>query len=255
MGESVTRFRVKFENERPIELLEFTASLAALGNEYRRFAGDEDGYLCVERITEGSIDAILADSGAILGSIVPIGPTVIQYFAEHWVDLLKTVANYGIDKLTDAKAKSLPSSSVKNVMTFAGPASKGNSTFVCGDNNTIVTGPTFNLDAATAATLIQNGRHLLSANPVEEVRFQTEPLKLYQVRDAKKGDLGYIDRFSPKAHRLIFADDSLKAQMLHGEVSPFDVHFFVSGIVKTAGGEIAAYYIDKIDGFTERDAA
>ncbi len=254
MTEGIQRLRIKFENERPVELLEFTAALAAVGDEYRSFRGDNNGCLRVERITEGSIDAVLTDVTSTAMIVAPVADQIVKAFSEHWVGLLKAVANYGLDKLSDAKAKSASKRSIKNAIVFARPANNGNAITVTGDNNTVITGPYINVDRSIAEAIITNGSHLLAPDIAEEARFTNEPLKLYQARDAKAGDLGYIDRFSPKPRRLIFADDAVKAEMLHGEARAFDVFFYVSGLVKTAGGEIAGYYIDKIDGFTERDA-
>jgi hypothetical protein len=253
MSETAKRLRITFENERPIELAEFTASLAAVADEYRRFTGNENGRLCVERITEGSIDTFLTEVAQDVGPFVQAVQPMVGIFIKHWFDLLKMLASYGKDAITDKKAKQALRSSIRNAMTFVNPVINGNPMIVTGDYNTVT--QVFNVDVEAAGDILRNGRHLLAPDIAEEARFSNEAMKLYQARDAKAGDLGFIDRFGSKARRLIFATDAIKSEILHCERGPFDVFFYVSGLVKTAGGEVAGYYIDKIDGITERDVA
>ena len=258
MTETPTRMLVKIEKERPLDLLDLTASLAAVADEYRQFSREEHARLFVDSITEGSVLASLVsiakdvrDAG---GPLIPIALDSLAPFMGHWGTLLKSLAQYGQGRGTDELARRADKSSLRHAKNFVAPAVNGNAIQVSGENNS-VTVNNIVISPETGGNIVRNADHLLSGPLPSEQRFENEPLRLYQVRDAKAGDMGFIDRFDSRPKRLIFGSETVKAEMMHGEVSPFDLFFFVSGVAKTAGGEIASYRIEKIDGVTDRDAA
>lgn len=67
--------------------------------------------------------------------------------------------------------------------------------------------------------------------------------------------MGFIDRFSEKPIKLTFASEETKNSILHHSDNPWDTIFFVTGVVKTAGGAVAAYHIRALDGVAPKDAA
>lgn len=258
MSETPTRMLVKIEKERPLDLLDLTASLSAIADEYRRFSGDERARLYIESITESSVLAKLfsmskdiMEAGA---PFVPIAMDSLAPFMGHWGGILTGLANYGRGLSSDELVRGLDKSSLRHAKSFVAPAVNGNAIQISGENNTVTVNQIV-ISPEAGGDISRNADHLLAGPFPTEMRFENEPLRLYQVRDAKAGDLGFIDRFSSKAKRLTFANETAKTEMLHGEASPFDVFFFVTGTAKTAGGEIASYHIEKIDGITARDAA
>lgn len=258
MGETPTRMVIKIENEHPLDLLDLTASLGAVANEYRRYSADESCRLYVERISEGSVLASLIshapDMVGVVAPIIPISTDTLLPFVAHWADLLASLAEYGRGVISDQPAKAADKSTLKNARNFVAPAINGNSITVSGDNNSVTLNQ-YLINPSVAGDIDRHASHLLASPARDELRFQNEPLKLYQMRDAKAGDSGYIDSFSNKPRRLTFASEAVKREMLHGETSPFDLIFFVTGKAKTAGGDVACYHIEKIDGCTARDAA
>ncbi|KTT70154.1 hypothetical protein [Sphingomonas sanguinis] len=257
MSETSTRMLIKIEKERPLDLLDLTASLAAVGDEYRRFSGDEKARLYVESITESSVLATLTsmtrDALQAGAPFIPIALDGLAPFLGHWSGLLNGLANYGRGLASDELVSRSDKSSLRNAKNFVAPAVNGNAIQVSGDNNTVTVNQIV-ITPEIGGDIARNANHLLAGPLPGELRFENEPLRLYQVRDAKAGDLGFIDRFSSKPKRLTFGSDAAKEEILHGD-SPFDVFFFVTGLAKTAGGEIASYHIEKIDGITSRDAA
>ena len=258
MSETPTRMLIKIEKERPLDLLDLTTSLSAIADEYRRFSGDEHARLYVESITEGSVIAQLFSMAREVmqagAPFLPIALDSLAPFLGHWGGILTGLANYGRGLSSDELIRAIGKATLRHAKDFVAPAVNGNTIEISGENNSvtvnqIVIGPEAGADIA------RNAAHLLAGPLPSEMRFENEPLRLYQVRDAKAGDLGFIDRFSEKPKRLTFGSDVVKNEMLHGESSPFDVFFFVTGFAKTAGGEIASYNIEKIDGVTLRNVA
>lgn len=262
MTDATDRFIVRYETVAPLQVSEFAASLAAVSDEFKRFARGDEAVLVIDHIEEGSVVAVLKGvSRAAISSVDPTGGALVGFtletiapFAGHWSGLLTALANYGRDSRADADLRGADKKALTAAKTFVQPAFKGNPIQVYGEGNEIRQ-YNINIDASKAGDIIRHADHLLAAMPTEDMRFENEPLALYQLRDAKKGDLGFIDRFESRPRRLTFANNTVKDAILHGEASPFDVFFFVSGIAKTARGEIASYHIERIDGVTEKDAA
>lgn len=259
MTDEVDRLIVRYSTDIPLDVASFAASLAALSDEFGRRHGE--AVLVVDHIVEGSVLAVLKGvaKGLVasvdpMGGIAPFALETIAPFAGSWSGLLQALANYGRDSRADADLRSVDKSSLKAAKTFVQPAINGNPIQVYGEGNKIIQN-NFNIDAHTAADIARHAAHLLAKLPGEDQRFENEPMALYQLRDARAGDLGFIDRFEKRPRRLTFASDDVKNAILHGEAKPFDVFFFVSGTVKTARGEVASYHIERIDGVTEKDAA
>lgn len=258
MSETNPRIIVKIEKERPLDLLDLTASFTAIAEEYRRYSGEEGVRLYVERISEGSIVAefasIATDALRFGAPLIPIAMDTIAPFMGHWSGLLTSLANYGRNAVADADLRRADKASLRNARSFVQPAVNGNPINVQGNYATI---NQFNIiiDPGRGGDIDRAAKHLLTGPLPDEHRFENEPMTLYQIRDARAGDMGHIDKFDKKPRRLTFASEAVKDGVLHAEASPFDMFFFVSGIVKTAGGEVASYHIERIDGVTEKDAA
>lgn len=262
MSDDSARLVIKFETKIPLELSTLTTSLSALAEEYRRQSGDFGTVLVVDHITEGSVVAVL--KGVTKGAIASVDPSggallgltldTIAPFTGHWSGLLTALANYGRGLANDENVRKYDKNSLKAAKSFVQPALKGNPIQLYGDGNKIVQ-YNITIDAEKAGDIFRVADHLLSTLPSEDFHFENEPMALYQLRDAKAGDLGFIDRFEKRPRRLTFANDAVKDAILHGEAQPFEVFFFVSGSVRTARGEVASYHIERIDGVTGKDAA
>ncbi|MFT3966847.1 MAG: hypothetical protein QM690_13300 [Sphingobium sp.] len=249
---------VKYENKRPIDLLDFTASLAAFGDEFKNFAGiatlfDTEPRLFIREMRPGSVVAELfywAQQVPILAEWQE-HREIAAAFMVNWQETLQLILNLGDG------AKNLPKGTVKNARTMVEPVAKDGGSqmnFIATEGGTV--NVNFNLTSTQAGAIAYNAQHLLGAQPVEDMRFENEPMVLWQMRDgppARAGDMGRIDRFSDKPKKLTFATDATKNALLNREEHPFSLIYFVSGVARTAGGKLASYHIYTVDGAVPKD--
>lgn len=247
---------VEYKNERPVDLLDLTASLAAFGEEFKNFAAERgDGSaprLVIHEMRVGSIIAELIPWLERLDFLFQYREYVGS-FMTNWQDLLQRVLN-----LSD-NARAIPKPTLRNIRNFVSATAKDNASqlnIVAQDNATrnIVINNII-LQSPQAATIARNASYLLARDVPAEEAFAGEPLTLFQMRDAKVGDMGYIDRFSEKPVKLTFASEQTKNSILHHSENPWHTIFFVSGVVKTSAGQVAAFHIRSLDAVAPKDAA
>lgn len=257
MAEAQPSIIVEYKNERPIELLDLTSSLAAFGEEFKDFAA-ERGFsgqpprLFVHNMREGSIIAELIPWMEQIDFMLKHRDEIAGFMA-NWQEILQAVLN-----LTD-KAKSIDRPTLRNARSFVAPIAKdgGAQLNVIAQDNSA---PTVNINVINirsdeAETIARNAGYLLARGVPTEEPFTGEPMTLFQMRDARAGDMGYIDRFSEKPVKLTFASEETKNAILHHSDNPWDTIFFVSGVVKTSGGAVAAYHVRSLDDVAPKDAA
>lgn len=246
---------IEIKNERPVELNAFTASLSALGDQFKRFVAEHDGVdpetrLFVHEIRPGSIIAELVELGKTANDLWE-HRDYIAPFVPVLEDAIKSVLN-----LT-SHAKTLDRPTIRNIANIVAPIAVDNgSTLQVTDNRGGVINNFFVVDAVQAAAIQHNAQHLLNSEFPDEQRFENEPMILFQLRDAppgKTGDFGIIDRFSEKPRKLFFASDAVKTEILHDNGHPFEQVFWVTGFVKTAGGKVAGYMIHRLVETTPKD--
>ena len=234
---------VEFKNRHPIEVERFTASLTALGNQFKRFVSEHEGVdpetrLYVHEIRPGSIIAELVELGKSANDLWE-ARDYIAPFLPVLQDLVETVL-----RLTP-KAKLLDKPTIRNVANFVSPiAGDNNGQINLIDNRGGVVVNQFTVTPAQASAIAYNAQHLLNSDFPDEQRFINEPMVIFQGRDAppgKSGDYGIIDRFSPRHLKLTFGSDAVKQAILHESGHPFEQVFWVTGVVKTAGGNPVAY--------------
>lgn len=246
---------VRIDNSRPVELSSFTASLAAVGDQFKRFVAHEGGIdpetrLYVHEIRSGSIVAELIELGKTANDLWE-QRDYIAPFVPALADTVNAVLN-----LTD-QAKLLDRRTIRNVANITAPIAVDNgSTLQVIDNRGGTVVNNFIVDPHQAAAIQHNAQHLLNSEFPDEIRFENEPMILFQLRDAppgKTGDFGIIDRFSSKPGKLFFAGDAVKSAILHENGNPFERVFWVSGYVKTAGGRVAGYMIHQLLEATDKE--
>lgn len=249
---------IEYKNQRPIELLDFTASLSALGEEFKNFSAnssilDSDARLYVREMRPGSVVAELvywAQQAPVLSEMSE-HREIIAGFMCNWQETLKAILDLS------PKARELPKSAVKNARAFIEPVAKDHGSqvnFIANDGGTI--NNVFVLRSGDAATIGYNAQHLLAGQLPEEARFTSEPMLLWRMQDGpptKTGDWGKIDRFSDKPRKLTFGSEVVKRAILERPDNPFSLVFFVSGIVKTANGKVVAYHVLSLDGEAARE--
>lgn len=243
---------IEYKNGQPIELLDLTASLAALADQFKRFAAEEGGVASEARLYVHEIRP-----GSTVAELVAFAKTAIDMYEA--IDDLGAFAPYigelmqNILHLRPA-SKQMDKPTVKNIQKIIRPTAidnRGNLNIFenHGSGNVNI----INISPTDAAAIFHNADHLLNSEYPDEQRFTNEPMLLYQLRDAppgKSGDFGIIDRFSDRHKKLFFAADELKDAILHD--SPFEKVFWVDGVVKTAGGSVVAYQISALRDVTDR---
>lgn len=256
LAETQPSIVVEYKNERPIELLDLTASLAALGEQFKHFIAEHEAVDFAPRLYVHQIRP-----GSIIAELIPWlqqADFVLKHreelagFVTHWREILEAILHL------NNRAKSIQKPTLRSVRNFVAPIAKDNGAqlnIITQDNaaptvNVLV----INMRSEEAKMISHNAGHLLARGVPTEEAFDNEPLTLFQMRDARAGDMGFIDRFSEKPVKLTFASDETKNAILHHSDNPWDTIFFVSGVVKTAGGNVAAYHIRALDGVVPKDA-
>lgn len=246
--------RVEYRNQRPMELLDLTAGLMALGEAYEEFAVAQ-GFdplkgnvrLYIKELKTGSI---IADLKAMMdqASLVIHHPELFAAFLGNFGDLVKFFSAYGTAK---APAAQQPSRiDAQRVFQVLEPVAKDNGAVVIfqvnGDFHAHAPSYCYGSDEAN---VVQNRIKRFLGPPLPSSQsFRKEAMTLVQVRDdlrGQAGDRGIIERFSPKSVRLVFSNEEAKRRVLEGDKNPFKMVFLVDGEMSTAGGARPAVY--KID--------
>lgn len=251
------RVIVEYKHERPLDLLDYTASLAAFGDQFKRFVADERGVdsearLFVHKVRPGSAIAELIALGKAAADLYDAYEK-IEGFAGSFYTVLQMILQL------PPQAKDLDRATIKNAAAFVGPvASDGPGGYInVIDNRGGVVINQYTVTPMEAAAIRHNAGHLLNSQFPDEVRFENEPMELFQMRNApsgKSGDFGIIDRFTPKERKLTFAGDAVKDAILHHDGNPFEQTFWVDGVVKTVGGKPVGYFITRLVDAQQREA-
>lgn len=256
MPEGLPRIILKYDFGNPIDLLDLAASLTAIGEQFRRFTADDPE---VSKTANPSLHVAKMREGSIIAELVAVAEQVdwvlkkreiIAGFAAQWQEIL-----YNILHFTDS-AKHLDKPVVRAAIEFVEPVAKDSATqIIIAANDGGTVNLTFNVDYQEAHAIQNNARRLLAQSIPTEEAFESEPMILYQVRDAKgaSGDMGIIDRFGRRAMKLTWANDAVKSQILDAPENPFACVFFVSGRCKTADGKVVAYHIHSLNGSMPKD--
>lgn len=240
---------IEYRNEKPLELLEYSASISALGDQFKRTISDEGR---VDETARLFIDQIRP--GSVITELVALGQGAADLYETF--DKLKDFAGTFYSVLQSIlhlkpEAKELDRATVKNAAAFVGPLigdAPGSAINIIDNRGGVINN--YTVVPMEAAAIRHNAQHLLNSQFPEEVRFENEPMSLFQMRNAppgKSGDFGIIDRFSGKERKLTFAGDAVKDAILHHHGNPFDQVFWVDGFVKTVSGKVAGYNITNLN--------
>lgn len=247
---------VEYRNRRPIELTALTVSLAAVGDQFKRYIADQgdteaDARLFVQEVRTGSIIAELIAFGKAVGDLYEVSDKLAG-FVPLLGEMMQAILHL------NPSAKDLDKPTVRNIGNIVAPiALDPGAQLNIIDNRNGTVNNNFFISPADAAAIIHNADHLLSSQFPDEIRFSNEPMTLYQMRNAppgRSGDYGIIDRFSQRAHKLAFASDAAKDAILHHAGNPFEQVFWIDGVVKTSGGNVVGYMIHSLIDVSAREA-
>lgn len=247
--EDEIKLTVKIENSQPVELIDLTESLMAFGDEYKRFmqSGNSETLagaelrLYVKEIRTGSIITDVVALAPLYLPYIEHAKTVITY-AKH----LKTVYDYFVGRSKDKPA--LDKTSYNNFAKIIEPVAKdhGSQMFF---SPTINGNVTFNVSLTSMeANAAQNTiyREVEQLKAAESKLHEKVLLHWYQAKkdpESKTGDRATIEDISNQPKKIIFASDSIKAEMLLKAENPFRYAYVVDVMVETVQNRPVAYKI------------
>ncbi|KQN12019.1 hypothetical protein [Sphingomonas sp. Leaf28] len=240
---------IEYKNKKPVDLLELTVSLRAIGQAYRRYAAQELPEGSRARLAIGTLE-----TGSIIAKLVPmleaadwlighrdiVGPFVAQFG-----EIMETIRSF------PPKARALPKEDVRAAKDVTKPLN--------GDKDA-----QFNIYAAEGAHIVTNVYNF-GPNGMSDIRkhadiilggfpgeyaIENQPMVLFQLRDGPAGptgDYGFIDRFSDQPVRIRWLSAEAKDAVIGRRENVFDFVYFVSGTARTAGGAIATYDIRRVE--------
>lgn len=245
MAEKDGVLTVEIKNSRPVELVDLTVSLAALGESFRDYAnarGDpipDNIRLYVHQLRTGSIIAEMKalaeqaqwvlDNAALLAGFYTNLSDVIAFF------------------LGNPKEQTEPTrQQAMQVSSIVEPIAKDNASQM----NIIFNGPVTLIPIvlnSLQSNAIQNSvsRYVGPKLPVTGVR-PDELMTLEQVKNSAKtttGDRGIIEAISDRPVKLQFLSDEAKRKVLDLHENPFQCVFLVDVEVRTVGGRPALYRV------------
>ena len=244
----------EFHNTRPIELVDFTSSLLAVGEQYRSFIRrqggpweDDDYRLYIKEVRTGSIIAEMISHATQGQMLAPFAPFIVQFtqYLGDCFDFLKGVKDAkGIKELFSGATKK----DYQQVAQIVEPVAKDGGSqinFIAREGGTIIFNAPLNSIEANA---VQNGlRRQIDAIPETITGIHRDQvLYWYQVRAdlaAKPGDKAIIERFSRRPVKVRFSSDEVKQVMLDREDNPFHKVYVVDVDVTVLGGKPVLYKV------------
>lgn len=258
MAEEAT-LTIRFENKRPVDLLDLASSLQSFAARYTDFARDQ-GYdpiegnvrLFIKELRTGSIIAELSTL-AEQASFVLEHKDVLAGFVSH----VNELAQFFLRFVPGLKAP-VTRKEAEQLSRFVEPVAKdaGSQLFLTVGPQSQVTINQFHINSEQA-NAIQNGirRFAGRASLPDNGFFRNELLYIHQARDAlhsRTGDLGVIERFSDRPVKLRFLSEDAKRRIIDHPENPFKFAFLVDGRVSTVEGKPALYEIFAVHDVIER---
>lgn len=245
--------RIHLTTGRPVDLLDFSISLASLANEYADFTACKGGgTLLVKDVRHGSIEIDLVDASALLMATQMVMPfiattNVIADFFEH---IKKFFAFFKGEEVSSSK---IPYSkkTLENASNMLRPVAKDKA-------SQIVLSPIFNGPVMAPVTINFNEANLcqnkISAaieakDKLEEERIVNCSLRWFQTRndsDANTGDKVIIASLSSSPLRAEFKDASVKALFLACKENFFKMEFMATLVVRRAQGKPKSVVIETL---------
>ena len=248
-GEAAPKVVIKYDNRKPLDLLDVTSALAAIGEEFRRYAAKE-----MPKGTNARLHVGRLRSGSIIAELIPILQAAVWIrevhdwappFVAQFGDLMNAIRQF------PPTARLIEKSSVKAAKTIVAPVAKdpGANLTIHAEAGSVVTTNIYNF-GTNAAKDIRKHAEIIIGGLADEHFFSGAPMVLYQMRDGPPGtagDYGFIDRFSQSPVRIRWASEDVKNAVLDRAENIFDLIYFVTGTAQTAGGDVVVYNIRRLE--------
>lgn len=245
---------VKIKNQKPVELLDLSKSLAGIASQFNNFTSknaqskdESEAKLYVKEIRSGSIILELVEIASI--GVIPFieNTNVILEFSKY----CKSVFDYFISDKGENPNLSL--SDCKEFAAIVNPVVKDN-------GSQIIFSPTingkaffnFSADFKDANSFINQLKDVQASikEPINNEEINNSViLTWYQARNEYNnnvGNKGVIEDISKRPLNITFENDDLKEKMLHCHINPFNTAFVVDVRIQTVQGKPVAYKVLKL---------
>lgn len=262
-----TRIRIHFEYSKPIAINDFTKSMNAIGTLYKNFANQNSTQeiaecgLYVEKIKEGSLDMFLMST---VSCVIPMmeGFNTVAEFGKYMIEYLSFFAKGLGSKPDTTKEEAIES---KNLLDMSVNDEKSTMTIsITNANGNIYNNCTFvmNSNECNSAqnrlnTTINELNKKEQESSIAGQKYERVLLVMKQSRadqnKKNKRNRGIIDMIEADIERPIFFDsDTIRDEMLHSDINPFNVIYQVDVEVQSANKTIV-YCVTKLHSIEEID--
>lgn len=236
-----SKLTITIQNINPVELMDFTQAFLSLSDEYHRYlsledsdALDQDVKLYVKQIRTGSIVA----------DLVALAPLALP-FAENANTILgfSKYVRTGIGYLlgTQKNKPVFEKADYLNLSNIVAPIAKDNGSQI--NFNTTINGDvalTLNVTSLEANAIQNAATREMAALREPGTGFHDKVLLYwYQARNdpkSQRGDKAIVESIISRPVKVLFANESIKAQLLSGEANPFKHAYVVDLAVETIAG-------------------
>ena len=248
------RLVIKITNNKPIELLDLTKSLVAFVNQFDSYVSengqrkeDREAKLYVKEIKSGSVIFELVEFASKTAIPFLENANIIIGFAGY---LKKAYDFYKGDQSDSSIVYS--NSDCKELSQIINPVANDNGSQInisaTINNNTENTFVITSMEANALQNILEKAIKQNKSPELDDSIKKKVLLKWWQTRSdikAKSGNKGVIDELSEKPMSILFEDETLNEEMLHGDYNPNETVFVVDVKLQTVGGKLAAYKVVK----------
>lgn len=235
---------VTINNKQPVELLDFTRSLLALGEEFRRSVHEKDpkisAKLYVKELRKGSLVAELMVIAPYLGAAMEA-----SILTHDFIGKVNATLNWlrGIARKPDQ----VDTKTVKNISTVIEPVAKDAgatcSLVVNGDVNAPIV-----VNNGDAKMILDRGYSFLQAAKEPEANIHTKVVMYWATVKNEdglppSGEKAKIDKLSERPLKVVFDSRELREEMLQGHTNPLKEAFVVDVETQTVNGKLVSYKV------------
>lgn len=255
------RLIIKIENKNPIELFDLTKSLISLANQFDSFVSrsadskeNKEAKLYVKEIKSGSVILELMEIATV--NVIPFieNTNTILEFGKFFK---KTIDFFLKGKGDDPK---LSPSDYKDMSTVLNPIAKDNgSQFIMNttvDGNVYVNLPITSMEGNAIQNKLKEEIERINKPEASDGNYERVLLSLYQARTDLKsttGNKGIIDEINKKPLNIVFENDTLKEEMLHGDINPFMTIYVVDVKLLTVQDKPTAYKVLRMHEYFDKE--
>lgn len=245
MPKNSATITVRIANEHPVELLDFTNSLMALGAQFQRdVAARPDGF-------EGKLYVKELRQGSLVADLLVLAPAALT---------AAEAANVGFDFVANLrsifcwlsaqgpKPEQVDPKAVAAASAIVEPVAKDNGSNITinvqGDVNAAIT------VNALQANAVQNGaKRYLDSIKAPEIQLHEQVVMYWAtVRNENgvavaAGEKALVDNISDHPIKVVFGSRDLRDEMLHSATNPLHEAFVVDLEVQTVRGKLASYKV------------